>query len=253
VPIEQEKKRDVIHNITMLLRQTKLAGQVDVQRMGMAFSLVLDEVEAGQPVDLTSLYDWLVREAKMDERAVVEVCVVLKAREQKLGVDLKLPQKLEGLSAEVVEQILEKFNASAGKSATFDRREVSGKSAASPGPKSSFQPKKGAQRKEGTDRRLVGVFVVLLLACGGYWGYALSTREPPLQEIPSADPTWLPCAPLKVNRRVAVCTIPVALWKQDGEALRSRAEIMKRALARDHNTEILYVQTAEDTKTRMRL
>jgi hypothetical protein len=252
VPLDDSKKRDVISNITTLLRQTKLAGNVDMQRMGLAFSMVLDNVDAGEPIDLQSLYDWLTREAKVDERAVVEMCVVLKAREHRLGVEFKVPAKLQSLSADVVEKILDKFNAGAGKSATWDRKDT----AKSPGPSSpGFVPgkKTPVKRIAGADPRMLVVLGVLLVAMIGWYAYYLGTKTPPLQEVKLTDSSGLPCTSLKVNTKTAFCEIPAELYNKEGEALRARAEITKAELKRTRGVESLWVMTVPDHKTRFTL
>ncbi|MCC7110282.1 MAG: hypothetical protein IT382_13400, partial [Deltaproteobacteria bacterium] len=70
MPIEEAKKRELVAGITAILRQSPLHSAIDTQRLALAFSMVLDNVEPGQPIDLQHLYQWLISQNAPEKDAL---------------------------------------------------------------------------------------------------------------------------------------------------------------------------------------
>ena len=88
--------------------RSQLAGRIDLQKAAAAFSTILQERAPDQPLALSKIYDVLLQ-MKAPEVHVREVLFFLKSREDKLGLTMELPAKLQALSAEEQQRTLQGF------------------------------------------------------------------------------------------------------------------------------------------------
>jgi hypothetical protein len=249
VAVEEQKKREIVKQIGALARNSQVVGTgvLDVQRLSMAFSMVLDNVEDGQPIELQSLFDYLL-EQKLPEKSVIELCVVLKSREERLGVQFTPPHKVSFLGPEVIEGILEKFNARADKATTFEKpREDAPAIAAGPG----WAPDKA---KKGISQRtkLLATLGVCVVGLIGFYSWYFSTRAPPTIEVPvAANTAGIPCAKLIIDSAIARCFVPYTSYAKLGDdAMRARGQLTLNEVKRQGASK-LYVFSAEDRKIKL--
>lgn len=248
MPIEEAKKRELVAGISGILRQSPLHATLDVQRVAMAFSMVLDNVEPDQPIDLQHLYQWLVSQ-NANEKDALELCVVLKLREDKLGVQFTAPAKAQYMDKEVLEDLASRFQTKAERSQGWDKK------AAEPAPpppgvkEAAWAPKKKGREK--THRAFPALLAACVLAGVGYWGWAISVSNPPLRPVAAVDTAGLKCNELKANDHVAVCKITRTVFAaESAEALRTRADATLRDVRSTTGAEILYVFVDDRLKIR---
>lgn len=247
--IDEAKKRELVAGITVILRQSPLHASVDTQRLAMAFSMVLDNVEPGQPIDLQHLYQWLVSQNAPDKDAL-ELCVVLKLREDKLGAQFTPPAKAQYLDQAVLDDLAARFQTKADRAQGWDRKGP--ELPPPPPPPSSKQgrwaPKKGAK---GPSRALPVTLAVSALAAIGFWSWAVSTSAKPLRPVALTDTAGLKCLELKANDHVAMCKIGRDQYAAEGvDALKMRADVSLRELRKAQGTEIIYVSVEDRLKIR---
>lgn len=255
--MEEQQKTDLVRGFTSIVRQSQLAGAVDIQRLGMAFRMTLDSIEPGQPIELQPLFDFLVKEQKAAEPAVVELCVVLKAREARLGCLFTSPGKTQYLGPEVIEHILGQFAArnERAPAGAFEKRESSSKQPISPGlagiprtPGPSPEPEVRNPARTGAPntRRYIVALAVTALGCVGFYGWHNVTIKPPIHAITApVDPGALPCTALVTDGAHAICDIPLTLWTNNAADVKARALVTKIILSRD-GLNLLSVRTTED-------
>jgi len=255
--VDDQQKTALANSFSNIVRQTQTPG-VDVQRLAMAFRMTIDRLEPGQPVELQPLLEYLVQEQKVAEAAAVELCVVLKSREQKLNVVFAPVQQQSFLSEEQVAKIVATFNAKVDRSVgTWEKTgEVGTIPKSTPGtaiPKSSpGQPAFGGKRSKAGPRSRVPIYAGILGVCivGAivFFTWRQQTQEPELHEVPPVpDTAGVHCLRLITNGSAAICEIPKALAQSmPKETLESQAQITKRALGTGVQT--LMVRTREDQK-----
>ncbi|MBI1948182.1 MAG: hypothetical protein HYS27_21005 [Deltaproteobacteria bacterium] len=248
MPIEEAKKRELVAGITAILRQSPLHATLDTQRLAMAFSMVLDNVEPGQPIDLQHLYQWLISQ-HANEKDALELCVVLKLREDKLGAQFTAPAKAQFMDQLVLDDLAGRFQTKADRAQGWDKK------AAEPLPpppgqkQEAWAPKKGKRDK--THRAFPVLLVCCVLAGAGYWGWALSTANPPLRIVTVADSAGLKCTELKANPNIAICWITRQQFAAESEdAIKTRADVTLRELQRDHGSQVIYVMVDDRLKIR---
>lgn len=230
MPIDEQQKNGLVTGFTALVRQAQLPG-VEVQRLAMAFRMALDVVEPDQPIDLASLHEFLVTEQKVPARASIELCVILKSREDRLGVTFTVPPQAEQLPASEVERIVTAFNARSG--AAWDKKgpepakPASGASPPSPSPSPYPRPRRGQVASDGR-RTLVlsatlGVVVVLAVT---FFVWRQANLGPPIVEVPvTPGASGLPCTKIVTNGSVAICDVPKAVAEGPPETLRAKARL----------------------------
>lgn len=249
MPIEEDKKRELVAGITVILRQSPLHATIDTQRLAMAFAMVLDNVEPGQPIDLQHLYQWLVSQ-KASEKDALELCVVLKMREDKLGVQFTAPMKAQFMDPAVLDDLALRFQSKAERAQAWDKK------AAEPLPQSlgekkpeAWTPKKGAKGKP--HRVYPILFVVMLLSSVGYWGWRISTAAEPMRPIALVDAAGLKCVELKANNEVAICKVTRQYYANETkESLKTRADVSLRELKKAKGVSIIYVSVENRVKLR---
>ena len=254
--MEEQQQQSLLSAFNNMLRASGLAGHVDAQRTALAFSSILAETEAGQPVDLGPLYDFLIVNLHAPEPAVREAMVFFQSREARLQVSMKLPAALEALSEAERNELIAAFSARGAHSGvrTSDHnaprslqagRTSTPQSSPAPLPGPSGSPD-GAGK---TTRRLVGLLVVVLV--GG--GVLMAVQQLTKVEVVSLqlyEPAGLPCASVQGSGSVVVCTVPTSwLNAEPAEAVQARGQITKAA-AEQKGYKRLLVYTAEDNKLR---
>ncbi|OGQ18615.1 MAG: hypothetical protein A2138_14585 [Deltaproteobacteria bacterium RBG_16_71_12] len=249
MPIEEAKKRELVAGITAILRQSPLHATLDTQRLAMAFSMVLDNVEPGQPIDLQHLYQWLVSQ-KANEKDALELCVVLKLREDKLGAQFTAPAKAQYMDQLVLDELAARFQTKADRGQGWDKKAAEPSPPPPPAQKATaWAPKKRGQQK--TNRVFPVLLGASLLAGIGYWGWMLTIANPPLRPVTVADTAGLKCTELKANERVAICTITRQQFAAEPvDAIKTRADVTLRELSNDHGSQIIYVMVDGRLKIR---
>jgi hypothetical protein len=262
MPIDEQTRNAIALAFTSIVRQGPLNGVVNNQRMSLAIHTLLEHTEPGEPLEGQALFHHLVVDNKAPEAAAIEALVVLKARESTFrGITVELPQQAQGLTPEQRDSIVQAFNArTAAAAPAFEKKDgppTGSHPPVNPGPSVATPSKRRG------DGKLFGIPVKYLAGLGVAGvlflvstSYNTATKPPPLVEVKfKADPAGLPCAqpaPPMSNGN-ARCVIPKALWDKEGEdAIRSRADITKRAVKLDGVTK-LWVVTAEDSKIRLAL
>lgn len=249
MPIEEAKKRELVAGITAILRQSPLHATLDTQRLAMAFSMVLDNVEPGQPIDLQHLYQWLVSQ-HANEKDSLELCVVLKLREDKLGAQFTAPAKAQYMDQLVLDELAARFQTKADRSQGWDK-----KAAELPPPPPPAQKQKGwAPKKGGKDKtkRLYPIVLTLCVLGGvGYWGWRFATANPPMRQVAVTDTAGLKCAELKANERIAICKVTRQAYAAESEdALKTRADVTLRELRKSPGSQVIYVMVEDRLKIR---
>lgn len=250
MPIEEAKKRELVAGITSILRQSPLHATLDTQRLAMAFSMVLDNVEPGQPIDLQHLYQWLVSQ-HANEKDSLELCVVLKLREDKLGAQFTAPAKAQYMDPLVLDELAARFQTKADRSQGWDK-----KAAEQPAPppppgqkQTAWAPKKGG--KEKTSRAYPIVLALTLLSGIGYWGWRLSIANPPMRLVTATDVAGLKCIELKANERIAICKVTRQQFAAESEAaFKTRADATLRELRSNPGSQVIYVMVDDRLKIR---
>lgn len=245
---EEAKKRELVAGITVILRQSPLHNVIDTQRLAMAFSLVLDNVEPGQPIDLQHLYQWLISQKAPDKDAL-ELCVVLKLREDKLGAQFTPPAKAQFLDPAVLESLAAKFQGKADRSQAWDRKGPDPAAELPATKQAAWAPKKGAK---GKPHRAYPIILALSVAGAiGFWAWRIAIAVPPLRAVVLTDAAGLKCVELKANERVAMCTITREQFAaQPMDAWNTRADVSLRELRKEKGTEIIYVMVENRLKIR---
>ncbi len=249
MPIEEAKKRELVAGISGILRQSPLHATLDVQRVAMAFSMVLDNVEPDQPIDLQHLYQWLVSQ-NANEKDALELCVVLKLREERLGVQFTAPAKAQYMDKEVLEDLAARFQTKADRAQGWDKKAPE-PLAPPPGPKQpGWTPSKKKDRDK-THRAFPAVLAASVLAAIGYWGWAVAVSNEPLRLVTTTDSAGLKCQELKSNDNLAICYITRQQFAGESvEALRTRADATLRELRSTTGANILYVMVDDRLKIR---
>lgn len=230
MPIDEQQKSNLVTSFTALVRQAQLPG-VEVQRIGMAFRMALDVVEPDQPIDLASLHEFLVQEQKVPQQASLELCVILKSREERLGVVFTVPPGAQMLPASEVERIVGAYNARLGASWEKKAPEPVKPPPGAPAPSSAPLPARRQASGRGRTVVLGGLFAASLAGAAGFFAWRQANMGPPLVEIHhSATAPGLPCSKLVVSGPTAICDVSKALVDADApETLRAKAR-----LTRDH-------------------
>ncbi len=254
--MDDQQKTALANSFSNIVRQTQTPG-VDVQRLAMAFRMTLEQLEAGQPIELQPLFDYLVQEQKVAEQAVLELCVVLKSREQKLNVVFAPAQKQTFLTEEQTQKMVAAFNAKVDRSVgTWEKTgEVGGIPKSTPGtaiPKSQpgmdgLKPKK----KRGPTSRVpiyAGILGTCVVGAIVFFTWRQQTSEPEMHEVPPIpDSAGVHCTHLITNGNAAICEIPKSLAaSMPRQTLESQAQITKRALGT--GVETMMIRTIEDQK-----
>jgi hypothetical protein len=251
VPIEEQQKNALVNNFTLLVRQTQTPG-VEVQKLSIAFRMAIDAIEPDQPIDLESLFQYLTQEQKVAEKDVLELCVILKSREDKLNVRFTPPAKAAWMSAQQIEKIVNAFNARVDKA--WDKRAPE---AAKPAGGSSntttkqWQPvksKKGAGPRSKTPF-YVGGLIATIIAFFAFEGWYQSTKVAPLTEQPPPQVTGgLPCQKWETDGKTSICWVPKAVWDRGPEAtLKTQATQTKNG-TRAQVPGLLFVRVIETGK-----
>ncbi|MCC7072608.1 MAG: hypothetical protein IT383_14865 [Deltaproteobacteria bacterium] len=249
MPIEEAKKRELVAGISGILRQSPLHATLDTQRVAMAFSMVLDNVEPGQPIDLQHLYQWLVSQ-NANEKDSLELCVVLKLREDKLGVQFTAPAKAQYMDKEVLDDLAGRFQTKAERAQGWDKKAAEA-SPPPPGAKqSTWEPtKKKGQEK--THRAYPAVLAASVLAAVGYWGWTFSVANEPLRPATVVDTAALKCQELIANDRIVVCRLTREQFAAETkDAIMTRADVTLRELRSTRGAQVIYVKVENRLKIR---
>lgn len=266
---DAQARSSLVTSFGNIVRQSGIAG-IDGQRLSMAFRMTLDSMEPGAPFELQQLFDYLVNEQKVPEPAVVELCVILKSREARLGVQLVAPKKtqLPYLSPDKAEQIIKDFNhrvdkaiggyEKTGEISTSGASSPSGKT--TPGQKAwrpspnevsgSVSRKKQNQAPRSKTPLYAGILAVVVASGIGFLLYRNSTLEPEMKEVPvPADLPGFKCTHLTTNGKVAYCDIPDALAASlSQDAMNTQATMTKAGLI-GAGVNLLYIRS--ETKQRI--
>jgi hypothetical protein len=243
-PAPADARSNLVSAFGNIVRQAQIPG-IDVQRLSMAFRMTLDGMDPGQPIELQQLFDYLVNDQKVDEKAVVELCVILKSRESKLGVQLVPAKKtqLPYLTPEKAEAMIVAFQIRVDKNVgTWEKSgEISTVASSSstgkttPGQK-AWRPSPGDVKKGKGPRSktpiYVGALVVAILGAVAFFGWRQSTLEPEMKSIPvPTDLPGLKCTHITTNGPIAICDIPDALAASlTPDAMATQATMTKGAL-----------------------
>jgi hypothetical protein len=260
MPGGPSRANNLVSAFTTTVRQAGIP--VDVQRMGLAFRMVLDSVAPGDPVPLDSIWEHFVHQQGLPERQIAELVLVLKNRFELLGVRSVLPSGLDQLSQDQHQSIVEAFN---GRFQQAQAQQVQAahsaqQAATAPAQKpaargTSFQPKsKGDAASEARARRLaIGAVGALALGLAVFTIY--QETQPPAHaavQMPY-DSSALSCVKTIGNRSLdaLICHIPKSQYDEGEAAFQTRAQLSK-ASAVQLGFGRLFVFTAEDQKLRGR-
>lgn len=221
------QKNQVARAFTLVARQFDLRG-VDVQRMGMAFTGALDALEPGQPVELQALFDYLVKEQRISQIDALDFCIVLQARQDKIGVTFHMPLQAREVTPERIERVVNQFNKKTGQ-ASYDRKTDGAPEA--PAPRNTFTPPaRGSGR---SSRGLVIALMVVALAGAGFHAYRQANAGQALKEVPPESiPGVSACGRVLANNESVICDISETQWSiEKAPAVRAQALRLRESLA----------------------
>lgn len=252
-----QQKRTVITAFNNVVRQSALAGTVELQRLVLAVDQLLTQAGPGGALELGPLRTAL-RELGAPEEAIAEAFLALKSREDSLGVPVSLPAEVEALPEATRNKLLDAY-AKRGKSGAAERRDAHTprERPAPPLPKAGASkarlPKAGpAKSAGGVNRALLVALAVVVLAGVGITVFAAQTAPDQARQLSVSDPSALPCSELRANHGTAVCRMSVQAFEAESEdSLRTRVDATKRALKAE-GVQRLLIQTIEDSKYRGR-
>jgi len=235
--VDQSTRQNLSSAFNNVLRTSVPAGKVDMQRISMAFGLLLEQQpEDSNVVPLDELYDFLLQQ-KMPEPAVRELIVFLQSREARFGVTMQLPAALASLSEEERGRIVLAVAARGQSSSTFPG---SGKSEPEPAPAASASPPRSdggfvpeGKRKGGAHKgvgRMIVFLVLTLLGLGASLAYDNATRLPVPTEIALQVPGGLPCAKLLQGETAFFCFVGDAVLKSTTlQTLKAQTDVTRNA------------------------
>jgi ABC-type amino acid transport system permease subunit len=233
VASDDQQRTALINAFTSIVRQSQLEG-VDTQRLSMAFRMTLEALEPGQPVELQSLYDYLVKEQKAPEKSVVELCVILKSREPRLGIQFVPPQQamMPFLSMDQQDRIVAQFTARENKQ--YDKSSEN-KPAAPPAPipGKAWQPDRSKRDPNARTKALAAGLALVVVLAIAFFSWRQSTLIPAMKtpDVPPVIAGGLTCAIFTSNGNTALCEMHKAALKAlPSEAIEAQASIMKTAL-----------------------
>ena len=237
--MDEQTKSTVLKNFASTVRQVAAPG-IDAQRLTMALGVVLDNTQVGELVHLAPLLEYIVNEMKAPETSAVELAVILKSREQKIGVTFSVPDKVNYLGQEAISRILAAFTAKTEKTTSWEKpsAEIEKQAAAAPppAPAPGFVPKKKT-KKHAADpadysRQLAGMLGISVVLCIAFWVYRQETIEPGPEDVPvTAISGGLSCLNIQRSGGNLFCEISKADWQKGPlEALEAKADITKTAL-----------------------
>jgi hypothetical protein len=175
------------------------------------------------------------------EQLALELCVILRSREERLRVTFVMPEKVNFMGAERMEQVVRAFNSKQDTTGSWEK-----KSGEVPKPGTSeksspaWQPDK---RKKGPPpnrtKALLGTLVVGVLGLAGFYGWRAATAAPPIVEVQLAD-DGLPCGgKVQMSGAIAICAVSQAWYDgQPPETVKAKADITKKALASQGVTQL---------------
>jgi hypothetical protein len=241
VPAPSDATSNLVTAFGNIVRQAQIPG-IDVQRLSMAFRMTLDSMEPGSPIELEPLFQYLVSEMKAPEKSVVELCVILKSREAKLGVQFVPAKKtqLPYLTPEKSEAMIVAFQIKVDKNVgTWEKSgEISTAATQStgkttPGQK-AWRPSDSKKGKGPRSKTPVYAGILVLVVAGGiaFFAWERSSVEPEMKVVPvPADLPGLKCTKLTTNGSVAICDIPDALAASlSPDAMATQAQMTKGGL-----------------------
>lgn len=229
MPLDTQQANALATGFTTLARQFQFPG-VDAQRLAMAFRMILDAHPGTGPIDVQPLCEYLISELRVPAGHVLDFCVILKSRQDHFGVQFQFPPQLDEVDSDRSDRVLQAFFARTGaaweKKAPVEEAKVPAKGERGWEPVKS---KKGAPQSK--TRRYVAALVVTVVAGGGFLGWLIATKEPPIVEIPADSAPGLACTKLFTNGTGAICEIPLAMWTAGPEeTLRAKAKLTRTAL-----------------------
>ncbi len=240
--MDDQHKTALVNSFTNIVRQSGVAG-IDAQRLGMAFRMSLEGDQT--VIELQPLFDYLTKDQGVPEQSVLELCVILKAREEKLSVTFAPAEKQAELPDAAVQKIMTAFH---GRVGTWDK---TGEVVLPPKPGAAAEPgwapkkdnKRGDKRPRTNTRVLAAALGVCVLAGIFFFGWRAKTLKPPMREIPI--PAGVKCAHVQSDGTTAICDVTRAMVKSmDRPTLEALALNNKRAL----RTRMIVVRTLEDQK-----
>jgi hypothetical protein len=241
VPID-DQQRSLVTSFTALVRQAQLPG-VDAQRLGMAFRMALEQMQPGKPVDVRPLFDWLVRDQKIAESAVVDFFVILKSREDRLGATFMVPQKVMWLPPQEIERALNAFQARIDRArATAEPARPAAPAFPAPAPGPAPAARRLGERPTWLPYALA--LGLVALAGVGFFVWRAVAHTPIVAIAPPAG-GGLACTRLVTDKRAAMCDLPQSVWDAGPEeTLRAQATLTHGALAAS-GVQRLFVRIAE--------
>lgn len=164
----------------------------------------------GQPVELQSLYDYLVQEQRITPRAVLEFCVIVQSRASKMGVEFSLPAQARELTPEAMERVVKQFNRKIG---LVEGRQEPEAPQGIAQPEVEWAPDKKRTSSKGPNKGLVAALALVAAAGAVVIGVRSSSAQAALQEV-SLNQVWngIQCARVLAGGEVAICDLPVAAW-----------------------------------------
>lgn len=232
--MDQTTRQNLVMAFNNVLRTSALVGTVDLQRAGLAFSMLLEQHEIG-PLELQPLYEWL-RQNGGEEDPVAEVLVFMKSREHRFGISMDLPPNLATLPKQRVDEMILAFTS---RGATSGTRTGAGLGNSASGtfkvpdrtssdthqkpaglaapPPLAYEP--APSKSSGSSRRALYVFLgVVVLAGVINAGLLIFGGEPAPVTATLKDSAGLTCTKAIISKQVLLCDAPPGFFKQNSDA-----------------------------------
>lgn len=245
-PFDQQK-RTVITAFNNVVRQSSLAGAVELQRLVIAIDQLLTRAGPGAPLDLAPVRHLLL-DLKASEDAIAEAFLALKSRADSLGVPVVLPPEVEGLPDAKKQRLLDAYHKRAQPAG--ERREKKPAEPAHPSPDAPASRRPAKASGGGANRGLIAALVVVVIAGVGITVYSSQTAPAGPQPVSVSVPDGLTCVALEANHGTAVCRMTTQSFEAlSADERQQRAQATKKAL-QAKGVQRLLLQTVEDRRYR---
>jgi hypothetical protein len=248
--VEESTRQNLVMAFSNVVRTSALAGVVDLQRASMGFAALLERDETATEFDLGELHSFLVEQGG-PVSAVDEVCVFLKSREGRFGLQMHLPPHLAGLDEAAREALVQTFTnrgatsaTRAGRTPTTGTISPSQTGIAAPPKSGTWEPPK--QGGKSGPRPLYVAFAVLLVAGIVNGGYMMLSHTPPPQPIVMNDPAGLPCVNATVTGGNVICYLPASFVKENSVAVIDAKAAISLTFVQSRGHRRLLVLSLED-------
>lgn len=268
--MDETIRQNLVMAFNNVLRTSALAGTVDLQRAGLAFSMLLERHEEG-PLALAPLSDWLLEQGGPAE-AIDEILVFMKSRENRFGLEMVLPPHLQTLPPDRVEALIFAFtsrgatsgtragatgNSASGTFRAADARTTSDPSqkAIEPPPqntKSDIRAENPSSKSSGAPGRskiMMGIFVVVVVA-GVVNAVMMGDDKEKVTQLTLRDTSGLPCTNARVAKTTLLCDLPAGFFKANAdEAVQAKGKVTLNEVKGQGVTRILAFDANHKVRT----